>query len=242
MSYYKTLKKNGRRENDALISGICFMIYGGLLFTIAFLAIFLYFITMFSFQFDTSGDYISGWSILFGIFGLFAVAAGAVLAIGVIIFAAIYLCLGIFIYKGKPISGIAVVSFLLACVYQLLWSNYSSADIGTAVINPVSIAGTAFFGVLALILSSENFSSEKWVVRKFWMLPSILLAVSVLYPPLKYIFLQLIGQTPYSSGIQSYSIYIPRLILLIPAYFYGSRWMKKKAEADLESLDVDDDR
>ena len=64
------------------------------------------------------------------------------------------------------------------------------------------------------------------------MLPFILLAASVLFPPLKYVVLKLIGQAPDPIDIESYSIYIPRLILLFPAYFFGCRWMKKKAEAD----------
>jgi hypothetical protein len=238
----KTMKKNGRREKDALISGICFVIYAALLFIIGFLTIFSYHMAVNSFQLDTSGDYISGWSNLFGIFSMVVMAAEAALAIGVIIFAAIYLILGIFIIRGKPISGIAIVSFVLSAVYLRLWFSLSSADVGTGAINPVAIAGTVFFGILALILCSKNFSSDKWVVRKYWMLPSILMAASLLFLPLKYIFLRLVGQTPYPINVESYLIYLPRILLLFSAYFYGSRWMKKKAEADLENLDVDDDQ
>lgn len=226
------MKNTDRRENDAAVSGICFVLYGGLLLTIALMTVLMYFTALHAFDIDASGDDISGWITVFGIFGMIAAAAEAVLAIGVIIFAAVYLILGILLIRGKPVFGIAAVSFLLSAVYQYLWLKFLSAHVGTGVINPVLIAGTVFFGVMALLLCSEKFSSNRWIVRKYWMLPFVLLAVSALIPPLRSVFLRLAGQVSYPMDIGDYAVYLPRLILLFPAYFFGCRWMKKKAEAD----------
>jgi hypothetical protein len=91
----------------------------------------------------------------------------------------------------------------------------------------------AFFGVLALMLGLPESYSRKRFVKKCWPLPWILLAASVFVSPLQNVFLWLFGGEPDSINVLYYLISVSRLILLFPAYFFGCRWMKKKAEADL---------
>lgn len=222
------MKNKGNVEKDALISGICFLAYSVVLFVIAFYTFYSYWSSLHS-----SEDYVSGWVNLFNIIVLLATIAFSIITLAILYFACIYLVLGIFILKNQQIFGIAIASFLLSAGQLLVWIIYIDPEYGMYAMNPVTAAGTVFFGILALLLSFQKFSSKKWFVRKFWLIPIILLVASVFVSPLQYIFLELTGGESYPIDDLRYMITIIRLIPLFPAYFFGCRWMKKQAEADL---------
>lgn len=223
------MKNNDLGEKDARISGICFLIYAALMFVLAFYTFYSFLSSLHS----TNDEYGGGWFIFFNIIFLLLAIAFSFLALGIMCFAFLYLVTGIFILQKKPLLGIAIVSFLLAAGQLFLWIIYPPQEYALYATNPVTVAGTAFFGIMALILGVPKFSSKKWFVRKFWLLPPILLVASVFVSPLQYLFLKLIGNNPYPMDTNRYLITILRLILLFPAYFFACRWMKKTAGADL---------
>lgn len=225
------MKKRG--EKDAVISGICFILYAVILLLMALISIVQYFITVNSVHFDKAIDSISGWAVIFSLIGVIAGALALFILLFIAIIAgilgAVYLTTGILVLRKKPGPGLAIVSFVLSGCYLFLWILFLSSSVGTEAVNPVSIAGTIFFASFSLILGVPKFSSGKWFIRKYWWLPFLLLAASVLFAPLKNALLILSGGAPDSSYIVAVVIGLLRLILLFPAYYFGCRWMKEKA-------------
>ncbi|MGI6052055.1 MAG: hypothetical protein ACOYA9_06145 [Bilifractor sp.] len=217
------MKKKDHREKDARISGIFFILYAIVLFIIAFLTLYSYFYSM-----QSSDDYISGWVNLFNIIYLLLMITFSFMALEILGFAILYLVMGIFILQKQPVFGIAIISFILSAGDLFLWTIYSSPDYAMYAINPVSTAGSVFFGILALMLSFSNQPARRGFIQKYWALPWILLVTSVFFSPLQYIFLKLTGNDPNPISMYHYLLSVGRLILLFPAYFFGCRWMKQQ--------------
>lgn len=233
------MKKKDGGELDARISGICFLLYAVLLFLLAFVTFYTYWVST-QVMHDSFNDYI-GWVSLFSIFGVILMIAFLAMSAGIFFFTCIFLLLGIFLLLRKPVIGIAITSLILSACYVVVWITFSKPNYGLYGVNPVLIAGTVFFGIMALILSFSGFASARWFVGKYWFLPWILLVASVLVSPLEFLFIRLMGDTYYSMEIYRYLISVSRLILLFPAYFFGCLWMKKKAETVCEEPSQQED-
>jgi hypothetical protein len=224
------MKKKSQGKKYAVISGICFLLHGIILFLLFYLVLKAYSSGMDSLN-DVPFDSISGWYILFALLAYLLLGVLAAFAPAGMFYSCFYIVIGILVLLRKKGLFLAIVSSLFAGVQLYSWLQLSDS-LTTASSNfPISITGTILFAVFAVILGVRKLSSMKWFVQKFWMLPVIMKMAAPVVSMLESTISQNADVTTYSS----YSSFLPimtiRLMIVFLAYFFGGLWMKKEAEA-----------
>lgn len=234
----KTMKKD---DKNAVVSGICFLFHAIILLMTSAVMLAIYFAATASVK-DESGNGSYGlFHILFDILVLFTLDIFAIVIIIGTTFAVLYLVTGILIIRKKCGIALAVVSFVVSAANLFIWliTFHSGIEIG---LNDIfSIAGTVSFGIFALIIGLPKLSPGKWFVRKFWMAPGLLFLASVVFSIVKLVYYERLGQLSDVTNTFPFSASFSRIILLFLGYFFGGRWMKNEAAADIEKTDIHTD-
>jgi hypothetical protein len=231
------MKKKSQEKKYAVISGICFLLYGIILFLIFYLVLKAYSSGMDSLN-DVPFDSISGWFILFALVAYLLLGVLAAVAPAGMFYSCFYIVIGILVLLRKKGLFLAIVSSLFAGIQLYSWTQLSDSLTAAASNFPISITGTILFAVFAVILGVRKLSSMKWFVQKFWMLPAIMKIAAPVVSMLESTILQNADAATYSSYSSFLPIRLLQLMIVFLAYFFGSLWMKKEAQAGSEEMAV----
>ncbi len=232
------MKRKVYEEKDAVISGRCFLAFGIILTVLAIIAIVGMHTAAHSIfpEDHSANDPIYGWFVLFALVAIVAAAAAEMMAYGILIFGCLYLAIGILVRCRKAGIVLSVFSFLLAGAYLVVWwSLVRTGAIYEWVVNPLIIAAFAVFGLFSLLLASKRLAGARWLIRRYWSVPSILLLASAFVGPVLYLWYSLTGSS-LASSYKGFLFGTFKLALLFPALFFGGRWLRGRAE-DTEKTD-----